>query len=230
MGCSKLCLTETKVKVIICMQHSKNFLVQNVWWGFSATAGIVLPISWNLNVYVSTLTHIYLGHTLDQFSWGALGGAVEVCTEHMKPVWSCWLSRYRTMCILSVRILDWNHLLFPSHSQSECLHFGDVLLRMFRCGIQSCSRTGSLVTAILGQESLETPACKFCNLLSEGEIPLHVLFYDSQVLIKFISYDPSPFKVLITQPCSTISQISFPGFWWNVVTSGGGSWLGELSV
>ncbi len=230
MGCSKLCLTETKVKVIICMQHSKNFLVQNVWWGFSATAGIVLPISWNLNVYVSTLTHIYLGHTLDQFSWGPLGGAVEVCTEHMKPVWSCWLSSYRTMCILSVYILDWNHLLFPSYSQSECLHFGDVLLNMFRRGIQSCSRTGSLVTAILGQESLETPACKFCNLLSEGEIPLHVLFYDSQVLIKFISYDPSPFKVLITQPCSTISQISFPGFWWNVVTSGGGSWLSELSV
>lgn len=212
------------------MQHFKNFLVQNVWQGFSATAGIVLPISWNLNVYVSILAHIYLGRTLDQFSWGPLRDAVEVCTEHMKPVWSCWLSTNRTMCILSVSILDWNHLLFPSHSQSEGLHFGDVLLRMFRCGIQSCSRTGSLVTAMLGQESLETPACKFCNLLSGGEIPLHVLFYDFQVLIKFISYDPSPFKVLIPQPCSTISQISFPDSWLNVVTSGGDSWLSELSI
>jgi hypothetical protein len=45
---------------------------------------------------------------------------------------------------------------------------------------------------MLGQESLETPACKFCNLLSGGEIPLHVLFYDSQVLMKFISYDLVP--------------------------------------
>jgi hypothetical protein len=126
------------------------------------------------------------------------------------------------MCILSVCILDWNHLLFPSQSI-----WMSPFWRMFRCGIQSCHRTGSLVTAMLGQESLETPACKFCNLLSGGEIPLHVLFYDSQVLIKFISYDPSPFKVLIPLPCSTISQISFPGFWWNVVTIGGGSWLSE---